>query len=276
MKTTPEFEGSTVREAVAAAAESLGIPEEELDYELLDEGRRGVLGMGARPCRIRVTADVIESLPQKSADEPAPESAEGDRPARRRRRGRGRGRNRRRRSQGDPGEARRDRPVEEAPAEESAELNPTQRSVVETAGQMVELIGLNVAVRGLPTQDGVRVKMAGPDRKLLVQKDAQLVGSLQFLLNRMARRRWPEMKRIQVQCEGFRNDRDQELIALVKEVASQVESTGHSKQLHEMNPYERRLVHLTVREMGGLSTRSDGDEFLKRITIEPGDGAVDH
>ena len=51
------------------------------------------------------------------------------------------------------------------------------------------------------------------------------------------------------------------------EVAGQVARTGVAKKLHPMNPYERRLVHLTVREFEGLETSSEGDGFLKTVTV---------
>ena len=50
-------------------------------------------------------------------------------------------------------------------------------------------------------------------------------------------------------------------------MASQVARTGEAKKLHPMNPYERRLVHLTIREYRGLATESEGSGFMKVITV---------
>jgi spoIIIJ-associated protein len=68
-------------------------------------------------------------------------------------------------------------------------------------------------------------------------------------------------------CEGDVKRRDDELIELTREVARQVARTGKTKKLHPMNSYERRLVHLTVREFAGLSSCSDGTGALKRVRI---------
>jgi len=60
---------------------------------------------------------------------------------------------------------------------------------------------------------------------------------------------------------------DEELVALTREVTQQVSNTGKTKRLHPMNAYERRLVHITVRERPELDSRSEGNGYLKRVRI---------
>ena len=83
----------------------------------------------------------------------------------------------------------------------------------------------------------------------------------------MARRAWPEAGRIHLACDGHHKERDDDLVDLTREVAQQVTSTGRTKRLHPMNAYERRLVHLTVREFEQLGSRSEGSGHLKRVKI---------
>jgi spoIIIJ-associated protein len=263
MASKRRFEGQSIEEAVRAASTTLGIPVSDLDYVLLDEGRRGVLGMGARKCRIEVVVppqlarldhdeeeydgDAVEEIDDSPGDVDAEDEEEdrGDR------------------YEDDETEA-------EVPEDAPEERVAAKRSVEETLGRMFELMNLKIRIRSRLSGNTLRVQLGGADRKLLSQKDGQLLSSIQFLLNRMARRAWPDLGRLQLQCEGYRNRRDDEVIELVKEVASQVKRTGQAKRLHPMNPYERRLAHLTVREYSGLSSRSEGDGFLKKITISPG------
>jgi spoIIIJ-associated protein len=127
--------------------------------------------------------------------------------------------------------------------------------------------------------DGCRVELVGPDRKALLQNDGELIAALQFLLNRMGRRAWPHAGHVQLDCDGYKHTREESVVELAREVASVVARTGQPKRLHPMNPFERRLVHMTVQEFSGLTSRSDGDGFLKQITVEaagkdryPGDG----
>jgi spoIIIJ-associated protein len=170
-------------------------------------------------------------------------------------------------------EARSSRPRRREPARTtSAEPfdgppSPTAEEVAKTLARMLELMSVELQARPLGSAEGVRLSVDGEDRDLLLDKDAELLFALQFLLNRMARRTWPDAGRIQLCCDGYRSQREEELIELAKEVAQQVSSTGEPKRLHPMNPYERRLVHLTIREYADLTTESEGDGFLKKVLI---------
>jgi spoIIIJ-associated protein len=111
------------------------------------------------------------------------------------------------------------------------------------------------------------VDLDGADRKLLLRKDGELISALQFLLNRMARRAWPGSGRISLSCDGNRKQRDEELIEKAREMARQVADIGKTRRMQPMNAYERRLVHITVREFPELDSRSEGSGFLKRVRI---------
>ena len=79
---------------------------------------------------------------------------------------------------------------------------------------------------------------------------------------------------MQVVCDGQSQQRDDELVELTREVAQQVARTGRTKKLHPMNSYERRLVHLTIREFTGLSSCSDGRGSMKRVKISKIQNAI--
>jgi spoIIIJ-associated protein len=229
-----EFEGKDLEDVLQAASTSLGIAEPELDYEIVEQGRRGLFGMGAKSVRIRVMPPVGESLPSEQP---------------KRRKGRG---DRRRRREKKPA----------APAS-----SPDARDVQATVQKMLDLMGMKIKVQAQPADSGLHVHLEGPDRKMLTQKDGELITALQFLLNRMAHRAWPEAGRINLSCNGQRKRRDEDLAGLAKEVAQQVSATGKAKRLHPMNAYERRLVHIAVREFGELGSRSEGNGYLKRVKI---------
>jgi spoIIIJ-associated protein len=228
MTLNKEFEGKDLDEALHLAATSLGIPEPELDYQIIEQGRPGLFGIGAKSVRIRVMPPV-RHLPDDALDqEPDP----------------------------DPGPQPQDR------------LSPeTVKEVESVVQRMIDLMGLELEVKAEAASSNLTLGLNGPDRKLLRQKDAELLSALQFLLNRMSRRAWPQVGRIQIGTDGQRRRRDDELIELTREVAQQVGSTGKTKRLHQMNSYERRLVHLTIREYEGLGSRSEGNGYLKRVRV---------
>ncbi len=223
------FEGKDLGQALNHAAEELGIPEAELHYEILEQGRRGLLGLGVKSVRIRVMPP-LEGEPPSLTGQPLQEP-------------------------------------EEKPSRASAVVTETSRGVEKTAQRMIELMGLDLKVEASAQGDGVSLQLQGPDQKMLTSRNAELLSAIQFLLNRMSRRTWPDAGRIHVGCNGQTRRRDAELIALAKKVAQQVSSTGRTKKLQPMNAYERRLVHITVREFAGLTSSSDGVGALKRVRI---------
>ena len=215
-----EFEGVDLQEALASAALALGREAQQLHYEVLDEGRRGVMGLGFKPIRIWVEVD--EAQGARLQAEAAPVQVTKD---------------------------------------------PERRAVEEMLHRMIFLMGLDLRVRSHPTEDGLRLELSGPDRRLLLKKDGELLEALQLVVHRMARRQWPAIPRIRLECEGHDLRHDEEVAELAREVAHQVHRTRAAKTLHPMNPYDRRLVHIAVQEFPGLASRSEGDGFLKAVTV---------
>lgn len=215
-----EFDGKDLEDALSAAAEALGRPASELDYEILEGGRKGVFGLGARPVRIRVAGGLAARPPSaaRAAAAPPPPMA----------------------------------------------VSPPAT----TLGDIVAKMGFDLRVEEARRDGTLELTLDGPDRKRLTAHDGELLSALEFLLNRMGRRAWPDEPPLRLLCRGFRSERDNELVGLVREAAARVARSGLPHRLHAMNPYERRVVHMTVREVPGLTTVSEGEGFLKRVRVE--------
>ena len=153
------------------------------------------------------------------------------------------------------------------------ELRPEDTDVQQTVQRMVELMGLELNVGASRTDGGLSLKLEGPDRRMLTSRNGELQSSIQFLLNRMARRTWPDVGRINL-GEGKSRKRDDDIVAMAKKVAEQVARSGKTKELQPMNAYERRLVHLTIREHSGLSSSSSGNGSMKRIRVSKIQNAI--
>jgi spoIIIJ-associated protein len=214
-ESTREFEGDDLEDALRSAAEALGSPADALDFEVLEDGRRGVFGLGARQARIAVR---VPEPPSR----PAPASIETRSPA-------------------------------------------PPHAALEALRRILALMGLELTAEA---DDALaeRIKLEGPDRAALTRNGGELLTSLQTVLNRMGRRGWPDAGHVELVCEGWR---DEDSVAdLAREVAEAVSRTGEARKLPPMNPFERRIVHVTVGEFPGLATRSEGDGFLKRVVVE--------
>jgi len=103
----------------------------------------------------------------------------------------------------------------------------------------------------------------GQDKHLLLRKDASLLLAFQHLLNKIS------PQKVQADCEFYRKRKEKQLREYVRQIAQQVSETGKDEILETMNPYERRIVHIAVNQIPGLSTESIGEGFLKRIKIFP-------
>jgi spoIIIJ-associated protein len=307
-----EFKGRSLEECLNEASETLGLPDEKIHYRLLDEGRKGVFGLGARDVRILVELPAAQPEVRPRPDEQAPnrrpgrrragghqreqrggERRDGEATAEGKSGGRGvrrrgpRGRGKAGTGANRPGQSAQKRSGEKrraartAPARGDKTANRSKPGskaseaasaehrddIVRTVGHMFRLMGMELEGEASANKNGLVLELDGADTDMLLENDAELLFAVQFLLNRMSRRAWPGTGRIQLTCTGFRSRRDEDLVSEVREVAGQVARTGEPKRFQPMNPYERRLVHLTIREFPGLASRSEGQGFMKAITV---------
>jgi len=214
-----EFDGKDLDDALATAARALGRERSDLDYELVEGGRKGVFGLGARPVRIRI-APATDSVRVVVAHAEPESPVEGALPA------------------------------------------------TSMLRRIVSEMGFELSVEESRSDKTIELVLDGRDRDRLTAEGGELLGALEFVLHRAGRRAWPEYRDIRVVCKGFRSERDLELVAMARKAATQVARSGQPKRFHAMNPYERRVVHVTVREFDGLTTVSEGDGFLKRVRVE--------
>ena len=200
------FEGKDLGEALDHAAQELGVPEADLHYEILEQGRRGLLGLGVKSVRIRVRQP-LDAEPPSQTDQPEQEAEK---------------KSSRKTAKKAP------KPVQPKVVTEASQ------EVEKTLQRMIELMGLDLQVEASARDDGVSLQLQGPDQKMLTYRNAELLSAIQFLLTRMSRRSWPDAGRIHVSCDGQTRRRDDELVELAKRVANQVSSTGKTKKLQQI------------------------------------------
>ncbi len=112
----------------------------------------------------------------------------------------------------------------------------------------------------------LRVNFSGDDYKLLLYQNGNLLNAIQYLLNRLFSD--TVGKKIYCECENFRKNRERELTNLSHHYAKEVQKRGKPLSLKELNPFERRIVHITINKYSDLESKSMGDSFLKVITIK--------
>jgi len=101
----------------------------------------------------------------------------------------------------------------------------------------------------------------GQDKHILLRKDGALLLAIQHILNKVSE------AKVQIDCDFFKKRKEREIRERAKQAARVVQETGREEIMDYMNPYERRIVHLTVNQIPGLATESLGEGFLKQIRV---------
>ena len=117
--------------------------------------------------------------------------------------------------------------------------------------------------------DAIRIDLEGADVDLLLERRATTLESLQLILRKVAGRQLDLGKRLVLDCAGYREGRENELIQIAINAAEKVRKLGEPIDLSLMNSYERRLVHMALRDEEGIKTASQGEGLLKRVRVLP-------
>jgi spoIIIJ-associated protein len=113
--------------------------------------------------------------------------------------------------------------------------------------------------------------IVGDDLGLLIGRRGETLRDLQYLLRLMVGRRIQGWANIVVDVEGYKQRRERNVRQLARRLAERVQETGRPAHMEPMNAYERRLVHLELRQMGGVSTKSSGEGERRKVGIYPDD-----
>ena len=151
---------------------------------------------------------------------------------------------------------------------EPAEISVDPQRVRELAGRLVRGLGLDVDADARDAGDTIEVDITGADRDYLLDRRGDALNALQYLLNRIVYR-GRKGKKIHVDSEGFRQFREEEIVEIARRTAEKALGRGEECLLSPLNPYERRLVHLALKDNDAVETSSQGDGFLKRVAIRP-------
>ena len=131
---------------------------------------------------------------------------------------------------------------------------------------MIKQMGLDLEFKLNDGKGFVTVNFSGNDYKLLLYKNGNLLNAVQYLLNRL----FGELvgKKIYCECENFRKSREQELSRLAHQHAKSIRKNGKRITVRDLNPFERRVVHMIINKYSDLESSSTGESFLKTITIK--------
>jgi spoIIIJ-associated protein len=141
-------------------------------------------------------------------------------------------------------------------------------------GRVSEFMQQTLGAMGVPLEiaivdgsDSVRVELSGEGGEVLLRRKAEALDALQHIVNTAFRRELKDDRSFVVDCLDYRKAKDAELKQMARFVMEKAKSTGTPQEMGPLNPYARRLVHMTVAEDAQMSSESIGDAFLKTVII---------
>src|SRR5262252_10075084 len=145
--------------------------------------------------------------------------------------------------------------------------NDTTRPIVEFLDRFVGALGIKATVAVEETDDGPRLNLTGEEAELLVRHRGEPLKALQHVVDMSFGRSLADEKRVFIDALEYRKGKDVELRRMAQFLAQKARDTGLDQQLGPLNPYERRIVHLSAAQVPGVSTESVGDAFSKTVHI---------
>ena len=261
----------TVDDAITEALIQLGVTSDRLEYEVIEKGSAGFLGIGMKQAVIearRKPEPQEEKVEEPVVEEPVkaePKKVEAVQP------------------QKAAAEKKADEPqkaaFEKAVEKEVKEEVKKETKLVEVQPQTIEAVedflkntmkamDMEVELKTEIDQDGALcVDMSGEHMGILIGKRGQTLDSLQYLANRVANKHQEGYVRVKLDTENYRARREETLRHLAKNIAHKVKRNRRPVALEPMNPYERRIIHSALQSDPYVMTHSEGEEPFRKVVI---------
>lgn len=265
----------TIEDALTEAKIILGAASDEIEYEVIEKGSNGFLGMGAKNAVIKVrklepaefeqdknpiansqeilTKDSSQALKEDnftSSQTQADESIQ-------------------QKELQDLAEI----PENNLKEEKLLKLDIDQ--IIESASNFLSLIfndlemSVNITADYNEKDKILTFNLSGDEMGLLIGKRGQTLDSLQYLTSLAVNRGNQHYVHIKLDTENYRERRKSTLENLAKNISAKVRRTGRSVALEPMNPYERRIIHYALQTDKSVTTHSEGEDPYRKIIVSP-------
>lgn len=150
-----------------------------------------------------------------------------------------------------------------------AEVEPQTIKAVEAfVSDTLKAMNMSVEISSEVDADGALcVNMKGDNMGILIGKRGQTLDSLQYLANRVANKHQEGYVRVKLDTENYRARREETLKHLAKNIAHKVKRTRRPVSLEPMNPYERRIIHSALQSDPYVTTHSEGEEPYRKVVV---------
>ena len=132
---------------------------------------------------------------------------------------------------------------------------------------ILERMGLKAEVEGFLKEGNLYLEIKGDREGILIGKHGRTLESLQILINRMVNKRLKNAMRVILDIDGYRKRRSDSIAQMAHRLGEKIKRTGHSLIVGPFNPYDRRIIHLILKEDPSLKTESLGEGEFKKVKI---------
>ena len=267
----------TVEDAITEASIQLGITSDKLEYEVIEKGSAGFLGIGMKQAVIEarrkvdekqeteIVEEVKKEIQQVAAEEVKAEEKiveevkaeieHDEKP-----------------KQTTEKVEKKEEIKNDVPVKREVELaevtDETKEAVSTFLKDTLKAMGMEVEIALDIDEDGsLSINMSGPNMGILIGKRGQTLDSLQYLANRVANKHQSGYVRVKLDTENYRARREETLKHLAKNIAHKVKRNRRPVALEPMNPYERRIIHSALQNDPYVTTHSEGEEPYRKVVV---------
>ena len=278
MKGSIRVSAKTLDDAITEALIQLGVTSDRLEYEVIEKGSAGFLGIGMKQAVIeawkkeekepeedieKIIREEMSLKPEKNEEKAEPkkeksQTAKKEKPAKEKAKA--------------EKEKKETEPEVSAPVKEKQELAKVEEQTIKAVEEFVQdtLKAMNMEVEIVSSidEDGALcVDMKGEHMGILIGKRGQTLDALQYLANRVANKYQEGYVRVKLDTENYRKRREETLKHLAKNIAHKVKRSRRPVALEPMNPYERRIIHSALQSDPYVTTHSEGEEPYRKVVV---------
>ena len=231
-----DYSGKNEEEAIQKALADLEMDRDEVSVEIIERAKSGFLGIGASPAVVRVSFEVPDEEPARSA-QPVQKSETTFR-------------------------------NEISPADVTAEQEDAGVRAEEFLRGLLEHMGVNADITVKPREGGgLGIELKGDGMGMIIGRRGETLDAIQHLTNYSVNSSAEKRVHISVDAENYRAKREDSLIKLAEKMAGKVVKYKKSMALEPMNSYERHVIHTALQNYQGVATGSTGSEPNRRVVV---------
>lgn len=259
-----EFVGESSEVAIQKGLEELGLTRTAVSVEVLEESQDSFLGMGGREAKVRLTVLAGESAEESSetaveAEVSEPEAAEAEDTE----------------SETEEEVADDFDEFDDLEALPDPELMDEMDLAEDILLNIIDGLALDVEVESKFSEEDdlgkqvIEFNLVGDDASKLLGPRGDIMANLQFLVRLMISQKVHRRANVTIDIDGHRSSKREGLTRLAERMAQKVIDRNRAVTLEPMNPYERRLVHIALRDNNTVETESVGEGTQRRVRILP-------